>query len=64
MQVFGTPCDVSQFDQVKALVAFAEQNLGNIHIWVNNAAVPVKPRRNLWEVDPQAMNRALQALNP
>ena len=40
-KVFGKRCDVSKYDEVKELIAFAVAKLGHIDILVNNAGVGV-----------------------
>jgi chlorophyll(ide) b reductase len=37
--VFHTKCDVSDAESVKKLGAFAQENLGTIGYWINNAGV-------------------------
>ena len=38
-RVFGTQCDVSDADSVAKLGKFAQDNLGTINYWINNAGV-------------------------
>lgn len=38
-KVVGTPCDVTQHDQVQALWDFAKSEFGNVDIWINNAGL-------------------------
>lgn len=38
-RVAGTPCDVTQYDQVQALWDFAKKEFGEIDIWINNAGM-------------------------
>ena len=38
-QIYSTQCDVSNIDSVKALGAFAQEKLGTIKYWINNAGV-------------------------
>ena len=45
--VLQTSCDVSNIDDVQHLAAFAQQNLGRIDIWVNNAGVSQIPKASL-----------------
>jgi chlorophyll(ide) b reductase len=35
--VQGKACNVSKAEQVKALAAYAQQQLGSIDLWINNA---------------------------
>jgi len=43
-EVFGQLCDVSQQDQVDALIAAAEQRLGGIDVLINNAGLGTSKR--------------------
>lgn len=45
--VLQTSCDISQIDDVQQLAAFAQQKLGRIDIWVNNAGVSQIPKAAL-----------------
>jgi NAD(P)-dependent dehydrogenase (short-subunit alcohol dehydrogenase family) len=47
-QVFGQPCDVTEFSQVKALWGAGKAHFGRIDIWINNAGVS-RPRAKFWE---------------
>ena len=38
-QVFSTVCDVSDKQSVEALASFAQDKLGTIHYWINNAGI-------------------------
>lgn len=38
-KVVGTPCDVTQHDQVQALWEFAKNAFGTVDIWINNAGL-------------------------
>lgn len=38
-KVVGTPCDVTQHEQVEALWAFAKTAFGDVDIWINNAGL-------------------------
>lgn len=38
-KVVGTPCDVTQHDQVQALWDFAKAECGTVDIWINNAGL-------------------------
>jgi NAD(P)-dependent dehydrogenase (short-subunit alcohol dehydrogenase family) len=52
------PADVSQFDQVDAAAARAEEELGPIDVWVNNAMTTVFAPT--WEVKPADFQRAVE----
>lgn len=45
--ILQTSCDVSQTSDVQQLAAFAQQKLGQIDIWVNNAGVSQGPKASL-----------------
>jgi NAD(P)-dependent dehydrogenase (short-subunit alcohol dehydrogenase family) len=38
-RVWGSPCDVTEYDQVQALWEAARQHYGRIDIWINNAGL-------------------------
>ena len=46
MSVAGTPCDVSQAEQVRALWDAAVGAFGSIDIWINNAGLA----RTVWPI--------------
>jgi NAD(P)-dependent dehydrogenase (short-subunit alcohol dehydrogenase family) len=52
--VSGCACDVSRYDDVRALSEFAE-GLAPIDVWVNNAGANVPPG-NLWEQAPSLLS--------
>ena len=52
------PADVSQFDQVDAAAARAEEELGPIDVWVNDAMTTVFAPS--WEVTPADFQRAVE----
>ena len=52
------PADVSQFDQVDAAAAQAEEELGPIDVWVNDAMTTVFAPA--WEVKPADFQRAVE----
>jgi NAD(P)-dependent dehydrogenase (short-subunit alcohol dehydrogenase family) len=43
-RILSKPCDLTQFDQVQELIAWATQQLGRIDILVNNAGANIKER--------------------
>lgn len=45
--ILQTSCDVSEISDVQQLAAFAQQKLGRIDIWVNNAGVSQIPKASL-----------------
>jgi len=48
-EIYGTKCDVSSAADVSSLCAFAKENLGTIHHWINNAGIN-GGRRSLLDV--------------
>ena len=52
------PADVSQFDQVEAAAARAEDELGPVDVWVNDAMTTVFAP--VWEVKPDDFRRAVE----
>jgi NAD(P)-dependent dehydrogenase (short-subunit alcohol dehydrogenase family) len=52
------PADVSQFDQVDAAASWAEEELGPIDVWVNDAMTTVFAPT--WEVKPADFQRAVE----
>ena len=56
-QVFQTVCDVTQADQLQQLGAFAQQNLGRIDIWVNNAGASQLPKAPLADTAPEQIQQ-------
>lgn len=53
-------CDVTDAEQVKALVAFATEKLGKVDILINNAGMNVKERA-VRELTPQSWRHQVQA---
>lgn len=51
--IFGTICDVRQYDQLETLWSRAEKDMGGIDIWINNAGIS-NPMDNFWELDADA----------
>lgn len=54
------PCDVRELSQVEALAEAAFEQLGEVHLVLNNAGVG-GPNGKLWEVDPEAARRHFDA---
>lgn len=48
-KVASCPCNVTNAEQIKALIAFAKKTFGCIDIWVNNAGVN-QPDKAIWEL--------------
>ena len=57
-QVFGVPCEVTEFAQVQALWEAAKAHFGQVDIWVNNAGVS-RPQRNVWENPPEDLQAVI-----
>jgi NAD(P)-dependent dehydrogenase (short-subunit alcohol dehydrogenase family) len=50
-QIYGVPCDVTDYVQVDQLWESAKYHLGVIDIWINNAGIAV-PMMKFWELTP------------
>ncbi len=50
--VAGFACDVTQYEQVKAMWDFAVKTFGKVDIWINNAGV-MNGHQHTWELDPK-----------
>ena len=48
-QIAGFACDVTQYDNIKALWIFSKTKFGDVDIWINNAGISNK-QANCWEV--------------
>jgi NAD(P)-dependent dehydrogenase (short-subunit alcohol dehydrogenase family) len=51
--IFGTVCDVRQYNQLELLWAQAEKHMGGIDIWINNAGIS-NPMGSFWDLDADA----------
>ena len=49
---FFVPCDISDPDSRKNLVAFTEENFGKLDLLVNNAGVAPRERKDILEITP------------
>ncbi len=49
-RLVGCPCDMTQYQQVKALWDFAVEQFGQVDIWINNAGIAT-PQSPFWELD-------------
>lgn len=58
MQVHGIRCDVSRPEDVAELGQFAQQQLGTVHFWINNAG-QVTRKKLLADVDPSDISGAV-----
>ena len=52
-EVFGIRCDVADPREVKALAEFAEDRLGRVDRWINNAGTAGQMKRPLWMLRPE-----------
>ena len=50
-QIFGFPCDVTDYDQVQGLWDAAKAHFGRVDIWINNAGM-AHPETELWNYSP------------
>lgn len=51
-RIFFVPCDISEEEDRKNLVNFAEKNFGKIDLLVNNAGVAPRERKDILEITP------------
>ena len=56
-RIYGTVTDVSSAQSVEALAAFAKENLGTVHYWINNAGIN-GGRRPLTEVQRRLLRQS------
>jgi len=54
-KIVGLPCDVSVSDDVEALAGFAQQQLGTVEIWINNAGSTGFENKDLIDSDPAVL---------
>ena len=54
----GIRCDVSRPDDMAELGRFAQQQLGSVHLWINNAG-SVTRKRMLADVEPSDITAAV-----
>ena len=54
MHIYGYPCDVTDFGQVRALWDAAQSKFGGIDIWINNAGLG-QPAMPIHELSPELM---------
>jgi NAD(P)-dependent dehydrogenase (short-subunit alcohol dehydrogenase family) len=58
-QVYGFPCDVTDYIQVQKLWENAKSHFGRIDIWINNAGIAT-PMMKFWELSPEQYNDVVQ----
>jgi NAD(P)-dependent dehydrogenase (short-subunit alcohol dehydrogenase family) len=57
--MLGIPCDVSHFDQLKALWDRTYQRFGKIDFWVNNAGVS-NTQMEIWKSSPDEVKTVVE----
>ncbi len=58
-QVYGMPCDVTDFNQVVKLWGSAKDHFSTIDIWINNAGMAV-PMMKFWELAPEKYDEVVR----
>ncbi|EIE25018.1 NAD(P)-binding protein [Coccomyxa subellipsoidea C-169] len=58
-KVLSFPCDVRNADEAVALARFAQEKLGRLDIWVNNAGVSQVHKSELQETSPEVLEQVL-----
>jgi NAD(P)-dependent dehydrogenase (short-subunit alcohol dehydrogenase family) len=58
-QIYGVPCDVTNFIQVQRLWERAKDHFYTIDIWINNAGMAV-PMMKFWELTPEQYDEVVQ----
>jgi len=58
-RVLGRVCDVTDFDQVRALWDAATAHYGQVDIWINNAGIS-NPMMKFWEQPPQRLQAVVE----
>jgi NAD(P)-dependent dehydrogenase (short-subunit alcohol dehydrogenase family) len=56
--VFGHPCDVTDFDQVQALWDAASARFGRVDVWINNAGIS-NFQMSVWEYPPELIEAVI-----
>ena len=59
-KILGIPCDVSLNDDLEALAKFAQQQLGTVEIWINNAGSTGDENKALVDSDPDALETVIR----
>jgi chlorophyll(ide) b reductase len=59
-KIVGLPCDVSLSDDVEALADFAQQQLGTVDIWINNAGSAGFENKELVDSDPAVLETVVR----
>lgn len=54
-RVFGVPCDINDWEQLKEMAKVTEQHFGKIDFWVNNAGIKDSERNTLRDADPDML---------
>jgi NAD(P)-dependent dehydrogenase (short-subunit alcohol dehydrogenase family) len=58
-QIYGVPCDVTDYAQVERLWENAKEHFGAIDIWINNAGMAV-PMTKFWELTPEQYDEVVR----
>mmetsp|Transcript_8750 Transcript_8750/g.26295 ORF Transcript_8750/g.26295 Transcript_8750/m.26295 type:complete len:318 (+) Transcript_8750:84-1037(+) len=58
--VYGVQCDVADAASVEKLAKFAQQKMGRIDIWINNAGTTSYVRRPLKDIDPDKLEETIR----
>lgn len=52
--IFGAPCDVSEYEQVQRLWEASAENFGKVDVWINNAGIS-NPYQEFWRLKPETV---------
>jgi NAD(P)-dependent dehydrogenase (short-subunit alcohol dehydrogenase family) len=58
-QIYGVPCDVTDYTQVEQLWESVKNHFGEIDIWINNAGMAV-PMMKFWELTPEQYDKVVR----
>lgn len=58
-QILHTVCDVTQPEQLQQLASFAQQEMGRIDIWINNAGASQLPKAALADTEPAQIQQVV-----
>ena len=59
-KIVGLPCDVAVSDDVEALADFAQQQLGTVELWINNAGSTGYEDKKLIDSDPAVLETVVR----
>ena len=57
-QVFGCPCDTTDFSQVETLWKATKAHYSEVNIWINNAGV-AHPQADFWQQEPELLQQVV-----